>query len=210
MDKQKRKITPRKAPTQERSKQKVNQILEATKQLLATDGLEKLTNNHIAKAAGMSVGSLYQYFPNKQAIIYRLYQDWLESVQETMRQLAQRATEVDFATLLDELFFKIYGSLDKSSADSVIEAELIKAMSLYSELQAIDLEHGEAMGGLLADIFMAAGFNCDEETARQLGLYTYSFDIARLEFVLMGGKSELVLEWYQKSLMSVFEPYLPG
>lgn len=210
MDKQKRKITPRKAPAQERSKQKVNQILEATKQLLATDGLEKLTNNHIAKAAGMSVGSLYQYFPNKQAIIYRLYQDWLESVQETMRQLAQRATEVGFTSLLDELFFKIYGSLDAPSEDSAIEAELVKAMNLYSELQEIDLEHGEAMGGLLADIFMAAGFNCDEETARQLGLYTYSFDIARLEFVSMGGKSELAREWYRKSLMSVFEPYLPG
>ncbi len=204
----KRKIVPRKAPSQERSKQKVNQILEAAKQLLASDGLEKLTNNHIAKAAGMSVGSLYQYFPNKQAIIYRLYQDWLESVQETMRQLAQRATEVDFITLLDELFFKIYGSLDTPSADSVIEAELIKAMSLYSELQEIDLEHGEAMGGLLADIFMAAGFNCDEETARQLGLYAYSFDNARFEFIRMGGKPELAIEWYRKSLMCALEPYV--
>lgn len=205
----KRKIVPRKAPSQERSKQKVNQILEATKQLLASDGLEKLTNNHIAKAAGMSVGSLYQYFPNKQAIIYRLYQDWLGGIQETMRAMAQRATEVDFDTLLDELFFAIYGSLEEPHDDSLIEVELVKAMALYSELQEIDQKHGEAVGLLLADIFLAAGLTCDKETARQLGLYTYSFDIARLEFVTMGGKPELTIEWYRKSLAPIFEPYLP-
>jgi AcrR family transcriptional regulator len=205
----KRKITPRKAPSQERSKQKVNQILDATKQLLVSDGLEKLTNNHIAKAAGMSVGSLYQYFPNKQAIIYRLYQDWLESVRETMRLMKQRATEVDFSTLMEELFLAVYGTPEEPQTDSEVEVELIKAMSLYSELQEIDLEHGDAMGGLLADIFLAAGLSCDEETALQLGLYTYSFDVARLEFIRMGGKPELAYKWYRQSLERAMEPYLP-
>lgn len=210
METKQRKITPRKAPTQERSKQKVNKILEAAKELLKTDGLEKLTNNHIAKAAGMSVGSLYQYFPNKQAILYRLYQDWLERVRNEMRQLVPRASEVDFETLLDELFFAVYGTVEKPHEDSLIEEELLKAMGLYSELQEIDVEHGKAMAGLLAEIYLAAGLECDEAMARQLGTLTYSFDIARYEFLKVGGDSKLAFTWYRQALMRVLESYLPN
>lgn len=208
MNKQ-RKIAPRKAPSQERSKQKVNQILTAAKQLLISDGLEKLTNNHIAKTAGMSVGSLYQYFPNKQAILYRLYQDWLESVKDEIRPLILRASEVDLETLLEELFVSVYGRPGNPHEDSLIESELLKAMGLYAELQEIDAEHSKAMGELLAEIFLAAGLTCDEETAHQLGMFTYSFDVARFEFIKAGGQQELAFTWFSQSLLRVLGQYLP-
>jgi AcrR family transcriptional regulator len=59
----------RKAPRQQRATQTVDAILEAAAQILQSDGDERLTTNHIAERAGCSIGTLYQYFPDKDAII---------------------------------------------------------------------------------------------------------------------------------------------
>ena len=58
----------RKAPSQDRSKATVEAILEATARVLLRDGYDRASTNRIAKAAGVSVGSLYQYFPSKEAL----------------------------------------------------------------------------------------------------------------------------------------------
>jgi AcrR family transcriptional regulator len=65
--------TPRKAPRQTRSRATVETILTATARVLVQDGFERATTNRIAAVAGVSVGSLYQYFPNKQALVRALY-----------------------------------------------------------------------------------------------------------------------------------------
>ncbi len=66
------KRTPRKKPRQRRSQQTVAAILEAAARILVDDGYAKLTTNHVAEVAGVSIGSLYQYFPNKQALVLAL------------------------------------------------------------------------------------------------------------------------------------------
>ena len=62
----------RKVPKQERSKTTVDAILEATSRILQTDGARALTTNAIARLAGISIGTLYQYFPDKNAILTTL------------------------------------------------------------------------------------------------------------------------------------------
>jgi AcrR family transcriptional regulator len=77
-------ISARKQPQQSRSAQLVAAILEAASRVLVRDGAYHFTTARVAEAAGVSVGSLYQYFPNKQAILFRLQADeW----QQTMGQL---------------------------------------------------------------------------------------------------------------------------
>ncbi|MFT7580430.1 MAG: AcrR family transcriptional regulator [Myxococcota bacterium] len=61
-------IEPRKKPRQERSKATVEAIVEAAARIFITDGFDGATTNSIARTAGVSVGSLYQYFPNKEAL----------------------------------------------------------------------------------------------------------------------------------------------
>lgn len=63
---------PRKLPKQSRSKALVEAILDAAARILTDDGRDALTTNAIAHAAGVSVGSLYQYFPNREAILAAL------------------------------------------------------------------------------------------------------------------------------------------
>ena len=62
-------LNPRKKPQQRRSRVTIDAIFEATIQVLLANGLDKITTIQIADRAGVSVGSLYQYFPNKRALM---------------------------------------------------------------------------------------------------------------------------------------------
>lgn len=66
------KTTPRKTPRQGRSRETVDTLLEATARVLIQDGYEGTSTNKIAQKAGVSIGSLYQYFPNKESLIAAL------------------------------------------------------------------------------------------------------------------------------------------
>src|SRR6186713_2006728 len=62
-------LTPRKKPQQRRSRVTIDTIFEAAIQVLLANGLDKITTIQIADRAGVSVGTLYQYFPNKRALL---------------------------------------------------------------------------------------------------------------------------------------------
>jgi len=83
--------TARKAPKQERAIATVEAILEATAQILVSDGYAHASTNRIAKRAGVSVGSLYQYFPNKDAVIAALVERFAK---RQMESLSSRLTEL--------------------------------------------------------------------------------------------------------------------
>jgi AcrR family transcriptional regulator len=82
-----------KKPKQERSKGTVEAILEAVTQIMDKDGPMALTTNKIAEKAGVSVGSLYQYFKNKEsifeAILLRMTEENLESLEKNLSQRPQ-------------------------------------------------------------------------------------------------------------------------
>ena len=67
--------TPRKSPAQSRSRATVAAILEAAARILEEGGPARLTTNRVAERAGVSVGSLYQYFPNREAILAELVRE---------------------------------------------------------------------------------------------------------------------------------------
>lgn len=68
-------ISTRKQPQQARSTELVAAILQAAIQVLAKEGATRFTTARVAEKAGVSVGSVYQYFPNKAAILFRLQSD---------------------------------------------------------------------------------------------------------------------------------------
>ena len=73
-------LQPRKTPRQARSTASVGAILEATIQVLLREGKAKLTTTRIAARAGVSVGTLYQYFPNKRSLLQALLREHLQYV----------------------------------------------------------------------------------------------------------------------------------
>ncbi len=90
----KRSVAARKRPRQGRSKQLVAAILEAAIRVLTKQGAARFTTARVAEQAGVSVGSLYQYFPNKAAILFRLQADeWLRTSQLLDEILTDAARE---------------------------------------------------------------------------------------------------------------------
>jgi AcrR family transcriptional regulator len=82
-------LEPRKSPVQARSTASVSAILEATIQVLLDVGKERLTTTRVAYRAGVSVGTLYQYFPNKSALLQAALRDHLESVADALEEVCR-------------------------------------------------------------------------------------------------------------------------
>jgi AcrR family transcriptional regulator len=70
-------LNPRKTPRQARASVTLDAVFEATIQVLVTDGPHRLTTTRVAQRAGVSVGTMYQYFPHKQALFYALNERYL-------------------------------------------------------------------------------------------------------------------------------------
>jgi AcrR family transcriptional regulator len=85
--------TPRKRPRQQRSQKTVDVILEATARILVKRGFDGCTTNAVAEAAGVSIGSLYQYFPNKVALVAALIDRHIEQMNAALlAELSRVAT----------------------------------------------------------------------------------------------------------------------
>ncbi|HEY4372634.1 MAG TPA: TetR/AcrR family transcriptional regulator [Burkholderiales bacterium] len=83
-------VRPRKAPVQKRSQVTVDAIIEAAARIFVREGYPNATTNRIAELAGVSVGSLYEYFPNKASLLAALVERQAEIMSSVMRErLAQ-------------------------------------------------------------------------------------------------------------------------
>lgn len=89
-------LTSRRQPQQVRSTDLVAVILQAANQVLASAGAKRFTTARVAERAGVSVGSVYQYFPNKAAILFRLQSDeWTRSAETLSAILTDSAQSPD-------------------------------------------------------------------------------------------------------------------
>jgi AcrR family transcriptional regulator len=92
-----RHLKPRKRPRQARAAATVDAIFEATIQILVADGPARLTTTRVAKRAGVSVGTMYQYFPHKQALFYAVNERHLDILAGKIERAcrAQHGTPID-------------------------------------------------------------------------------------------------------------------
>jgi len=86
-----RSLQPRKRPVQQRSRLTVDQILEAAARVFAERGFAGATTNRIAERAGVSIGSLYQYFPNKDTILVALHAQHMDSASAVLKGMMEEA-----------------------------------------------------------------------------------------------------------------------
>jgi AcrR family transcriptional regulator len=88
--------SPRKAASQARSRATVEALIEATARLLVKEGYESTSTNRVAQIAGVSIGSLYQYFPSKEALVAAV----IERHNDEMMQIVRRAlSKVAFSSI---------------------------------------------------------------------------------------------------------------
>src|ERR1700753_610340 len=83
-------LRPRKRPVQQRSTATLQAIFDATIQVLLKDGPRKLTTTRVAERAGVSVGTLYQYLPHKQALLFAVLDQHLQQLTEAVEAACLR------------------------------------------------------------------------------------------------------------------------
>jgi AcrR family transcriptional regulator len=108
-------LSPRKAPRQSRSQATVTAILDATAHILVTSGIAAASTNAVAERAGVSVGSLYQYFPNKEALFAALHARHGEQMKEVILRALTKAVG---ATLDDALTGLIEAAVEAHRVDA--------------------------------------------------------------------------------------------
>jgi AcrR family transcriptional regulator len=115
-------LEPRKTPVQTRSAVTVKSICEATIQVLLSHGAERLTTTRVADRAGVSVGTLYQYFPNKRALLFAVLKDHLGKVTQAVEEACERARG------------KALGEMMREMVEAFVDAKMVRAdisMGLY-------------------------------------------------------------------------------
>ena len=143
-------LEPRKRPVQARSAASVGAILEATIQVLLSVGKERLTTTKVALRAGVSVGTLYQYFPNKSALLQAALTRHLDEVTAAMERVCREQRE---KTLKEMATALINAFLDAKIRDAKT------SVALYSVSSDVDgakiaqqrgLHTNKAVAGMLA------------------------------------------------------------
>ncbi|TPK58787.1 TetR/AcrR family transcriptional regulator [Mesorhizobium sp. B2-4-19] len=162
-------LEPRKQPRQQRSSKVVDRILDAALILTREQGTRTPTTLAIAQRAGLSVGSVYQYFPNKEAILLDLARRWLSSFPEVIekRIKAPRPTNRDeFRREVRKLF------IDTSSIylENATLMPVIEAISGNADLRPIQDEYDEQIIALYAGWLRHVNPALEDKIAKRLGL----------------------------------------
>ncbi len=166
----------KKAPSQARSQRTVERILAAARRLLKASGESaplKISTNHIAREAGLSVGSLYQYFPNTEAILLEVHWRMVEPIQSLMRAFD---THECLALPRGEFFENLFTSATQSEADNDILYAMHGTGKLYPALIEADRAHAEVIAGYLAKFLRHHGSNWPPARLERMGLYIYYID----------------------------------
>lgn len=147
---QKMLTTARKKPAQERSKATVDAILDATARVLRKEGYDRASTNRIAEAAGVSIGSLYQYFPSKEALtaalIDRHRAEVMEIFHRRMSEVGDRPLRVAIETIVRAM-------VEVHSVDPALHRILSEQVPKVGRLAAL-LEDVEVTAGSVARAFL--------------------------------------------------------
>ena len=143
-------LDPRKTPVQARSAVTVDAILSATIQVLLAEGQERLTTTRVAYRAGVSVGTLYQYFPNKKALLRAVLERHLDEVVSSI----ERACREYRSCSLDEMASGVITAFLEAKMKSVRTSAALYAVAADVDGNRIAREAGrrtcDALASMLA------------------------------------------------------------
>jgi AcrR family transcriptional regulator len=141
-------VSSRKQPKQNRSTELVAAILEAAVQVLAKQGARRFTAARVAEKAGVSVGSLYQYFPNKAAILFRLQSDEWRRTSELLRDILEDTSRPPLLRLRS----LVHAFIRSECEEAAVRVALEDAAPLYRD--APEAEAAKAAGSGILQAFM--------------------------------------------------------
>jgi len=155
-------ISSRRKPKQARSADLLQAILQAAIQVLAKEGAHRFTTTRVAERAGVSVGSVYQYFPNKASILFRLQSDEWRQTTELMRGIlgdAQRPA-------LERLRMLTHAFIRSECEEADVRTALGDAAPFYRD--APEAQEVRAAGDEFVRVFMKQALPAASDATREM------------------------------------------
>ena len=161
-----RALSPRSKPVQKRALARREQILAATAVLLEEVGQDDLTTILVAKRVGVSVGTLYHYFPNKYAILYALAEQWLGEWNLALLELeAHKIESLSLKKFVEKVMDRTL--LVYKNQSGILP--LVQAMFGVPELKELDSQHDELIIASMARMFRRLEITEDQAELSRLG-----------------------------------------
>ncbi|TVP99482.1 MAG: TetR/AcrR family transcriptional regulator [Roseinatronobacter sp.] len=157
-------IHPRKTPRQSRSRATCEAILQAAARILERDGAEALNTNQIADLAGVSIGSLYQYYPTKEAILAELIRQMRHEMHDDMVTAVTQSSGQGLEREVDAL-------ISATLRHHMRNPKLAQALEHIEDQLPMDTEIAQLkqnMARLVVDALARYGINDPEATAFDL------------------------------------------
>lgn len=204
-DRRRAQISSRKQPQQARSAELVAAILEAAVQVLAREGAQRFTTARVAEKAGVAVGSLYQYFPNKAAILFRLQSDEWRQTAELLRVILEDIKRPP----LERLRALVHAFLRSECDEAAVRVALDDAAPLYRD--APEAQEARASADRTVQVFMREALpKASEATCALAGdLITTTLSTVGKQFSETP-RTSAEIEAYAEAMADMFCAYLRG
>jgi AcrR family transcriptional regulator len=195
----------RRQPAQQRSRERLDRILEVAQQLIAEKGSEHVKMSEIAELAEISIGSLYQYFPDKRAIVRTLAELYADEsrrcVREALDAVQNKAQLLDaFASLVDQYYEIVM--------DKPVMRDISSALRSDKELMSIEIAESRACGALLAAAIRRVTPRADSKRVSALAFLIWQLGEETMRLAVAHKRSEgamLVDAYKRMSLRAIDE-----
>ncbi|MEM7294468.1 MAG: TetR/AcrR family transcriptional regulator [Pseudomonadota bacterium] len=202
-----RALNRRREPAQKRGHEKVARIKSVASKLLSGDSIERFTTNRIAASAGINVATLYQYFPNKEAIVYALYQDWLADVVAAY----DRVEEQSLGILGWRKFFtELRRARESVPLAKKTQLNLDRMMESDPALAALEEAHAVTIAKRVAHYLRAYGTTWSDARLVNLTMLIYEMGWAGIyrEAHQSGVRARETREWSLRAYLALIEACL--
>ncbi|MHC8351239.1 TetR/AcrR family transcriptional regulator [Pseudomonas sp. RT4P38] len=154
----------RRNPTQQRSRERQERILTVATQLIAAKGSDQLKMSEIAERSEISIGSLYQYFPDKSSVIRMLAERYNAESRRCIKEALgavedAQGLRVAYSELLDQYYEIVFATPAMRDIWSGMQAD--------KQLLALELQESRLAGGLLADAMLRVYPGGDAQQVRE-------------------------------------------
>lgn len=196
-------VSWRRKPKQARSNELVATILEAAIQVLEREGAQRFTTIRVAEKAGVSIGSLYQYFPNKAAILFRLQSDEWKRTSDLLREILEDKSMPPFVRLRK----LVHAFLRSECEEAGMRVALADAAPLYRDTP--EARKAMAEGNRIVDAFM-----CEALPTASLAVRAMAGDLITTTFGEVGKRfsetprAPKEIEAYADAMADMFCAYL--
>lgn len=173
-------LKPRKQPRQRRSQITMDAVFTATIQVLLSAGAKRLTTTRVAERAGVSVGTLYQYYPNKHALLYAVLQRHLALIAERIEAAARSTHHAPLAAMVGVLV----EAFVRAKTERMEETRALYAVASQLEAAALVKEMGARNSAAISAMLATA----PDARFDDLALTSY------MVWAAMGGSTSTILK----------------